>query len=219
MSTQAEVQQPLRVGRVVHHFRKDRLPTARSFYEFELGKLTRPNHKGWALARCPFHESKSGKSFAVNFESGGFFCFGCGAKGGDIVSFVRLRDGLTFREACERLGAWDESGKPIKVRPGPLVRYLVMEFVIDGIEYRRSVPDEPRTELQWLRRFHATAHDRLIEIRNGNDEEEEEIEWGILASSWELIQEELFLAEKKADEESRRRIEERRRMEVTGGAR
>jgi CHC2 zinc finger len=185
-----------RVGRVVVHFRKDRLPPARSFYEFELGKLIRPNKKGWAQTRCPFHESKSGKSFSVNLESGGFHCFGCDAKGGDVIAFIRLRDGLSFREACERLGAWDESGKPIKVRPGLLVRYLVMEFVIDGIEYRASVPDEPRTELQWLRRLHADALDRLIDIRNGDGDEEEEIEWGILANSWQLIQ-----------------------MEVTGGAR
>jgi hypothetical protein len=184
----AQVQQPLRVGRVVHHFRKDRLPTARSFYEFELGKLTRPNHKGWALARCPFHESKSGKSFSVNLESGGFHCFGCDAKGGDVIAFIRLRDGLTFREACERLGAWDESGKPIRVRPGLLVRYLVMEFTIDGVQYRASIPDEPRTELQWLRRFHAAAHDRLLEIGDDACDGEEEVEWRILASTWELIQ-------------------------------
>jgi CHC2 zinc finger len=195
-TSEAHVQQPLRVGRVVMRFRKDKLPPARSFYEFELGKLTRPNRKGWAQARCPFHESKSGKSFSVNVDSGGFNCFGCDAKGGDLVSFLRLRDGLSFKEACERLGAWDESGKPIKVRPGLLARYLVMEFTIDGVAYRTSFPDEPRTELHWLRRFHAAAHDRLIEIRNGDDAEDEEIQWGILASSWELFQ-----------------------MEVTGGAR
>src|SRR5436190_23283248 len=51
---------PLRVARVALHFRRDKLPPARSFYEFELGKLTRPNRKGWAQTRCPFHESKSG---------------------------------------------------------------------------------------------------------------------------------------------------------------
>ena len=188
---------PLRVARVALHFRRDKLPPARSFYEFELGKLTRPNRKGWAQTRCPFHESKSGKSFSVNLDSGGFHCFGCDAKGGDLVSFLRLQ-GLSFKEACARLGAWDESGKPIKVRPGPPVRYLVMEFTIDGIEYRASVPDEPTTELRRLRRFHVAAHDRLIEIRNGDDagDDEEEVQWGILASSWALIQ-----------------------MEVTGGAR
>jgi hypothetical protein len=219
MNTLSQQRAPIRVGHVALRFRRDKLPPARSFYEFELGKLTRPNSKDWALARCPFHPSKSGKSFSVNLQTGGFHCFGCAAKGGDIISFLRLRDGLSFREACARLGCWDEDGKPTKVRPGPLVRYLVFEFTIDDIQYRASIPDEPRTELQWLRRFHAAAHDRLIEIRNGDDEEEEEIEWGILASTWQLIQMELFLAEKKADEESRRRIEERRRMEVTGGAR
>jgi CHC2 zinc finger len=191
MNTSAtQVQQPLRVGRVALHFRKDRLPPARSFYEVELGKVGRPNRKGWAQARCPFHSSKSGLSFSVNLDSGGFYCFSCDAKGGDVIAFIRLRDGVTFKEACARLGCWDEDGKPAKVRPGLLIRNLVMDFVVDGIEYRASIPDEPRTELQWLRRFHVASHDRLIEIRNGADagDGEEEPQWGILASSWELIQ-------------------------------
>src|SRR5439155_10460673 len=88
-------------------FRRELLPPARSFYERELGKLSRPS-RGWARGRCPFHESKSGFSFSVNLDSGGFYCFGCNAKGGDVVDFVKLRDRVDFRRAAQFLGAWRE---------------------------------------------------------------------------------------------------------------
>jgi hypothetical protein len=87
------------------HFLKELVPPPRSFYELALGRLTRPNRKGWAQARCPFHNSRSGKSFSVHID-GGFYCFGCGQKGGDIVSFVMLRDHCDFPTACKALGAW-----------------------------------------------------------------------------------------------------------------
>ncbi|WP_391530416.1 DNA primase, partial [Candidatus Frankia nodulisporulans] len=50
---------------------------------------------------CPFHEEKS-PSFYVNVATGLFHCFGC-QQGGDVYSFVREIDGLSFREAAERL--------------------------------------------------------------------------------------------------------------------
>lgn len=90
-----------------HRFRKELLPPAAQFYASELGKLGRPS-RGWARGNCPFHESKSGISFAVNLDSGGFYCFGCGAKGGDVISFLMLRESISFRRACEILGAWTD---------------------------------------------------------------------------------------------------------------
>ncbi len=171
-------------------FDKSLLPSFRPVYEAACGKLTRPNSKGWALGNCPFHKSKSRKSFGVNVNSGGFFCHGCGRKG-DLVGFVMQRDGLTFKQVCERLGCWQENGKHIKPRAGPQVRDLVMDFIINGIEYRAEILDEPKTELERLRRFHAEAADRLDEIHRGDSEKfegEAEVQWNILADSWELIQ-------------------------------
>jgi len=172
-------------------FRKELSPQPETFYQDVLGKLSRPNHKGWVTCRCPFHKSKSGKSFSVNLESGGFHCFGCDAKGGDIIAFVMLRVHCDFKTAAKQLGAWDDGGKVPARRPGPLVRYLVLDVIIDGVEYRAEVLDEPRTEFQQLRRFHAEASDRLSEIRRGDAEKfegEEQAQWNILADSWELIQ-------------------------------
>ena len=92
------------------HFDKSALPPARSFYERELGRLTRPDRKGWVRGNCPFHKSKSGKSFAANLDSAGYYCFGCDARGGDVVAFFMKRYSLNFKGAAQRLGAWRGEG-------------------------------------------------------------------------------------------------------------
>ena len=51
---------------------------------------------------CPFHQEKS-PSFHVDPDKGYFKCFGCG-KAGDIISFVRETEQLSFTEAVEALG-------------------------------------------------------------------------------------------------------------------
>src|SRR5438094_5596778 len=167
-------------------FDKRLLPPARTFYEAAIGRLTRANSKAWSLGNCPFHKSESRKSFGVNVNTGQFFCHGCHRKG-DLVGFVMQRDGVTFKQACERLGCWEEKGNPR--RRGALarapVRYLVMDFSINGIEHHAEVLDEPKTELAQLRGFYAEAADGLGEIHRGDSakfEGEAEIQWGILAS-------------------------------------
>src|ERR1700693_6444909 len=93
-STSAFRRDALRLDRVIvrsaptGRFRGDRLPPPALFYPPELGKLSRRNGRGWAVSRCPFHASKSGRSFSVNLETGGFHCWGCDARGGDIIDFV-----------------------------------------------------------------------------------------------------------------------------------
>ena len=52
-------------------------------------------------ARCPFHNEKS-PSFFVSPDRGGYYCFGCNAKG-DIFSFVEQFEGLDFRGALKVL--------------------------------------------------------------------------------------------------------------------
>ena len=50
---------------------------------------------------CPFHEEKT-PSFNVNPVVGYYMCFGCG-ESGDVISFVRKHDQLSFVEAIEHL--------------------------------------------------------------------------------------------------------------------
>jgi DNA primase len=61
----------------------------------------RPAGGGSLRGLCPFHDEKT-PSFNVRPQVGLYHCFGCGA-GGDVISFVREIDGLSFQEAVERL--------------------------------------------------------------------------------------------------------------------
>lgn len=58
---------------------------------------------------CPFHAEKT-PSFSVDPERGLFKCFGCG-QGGDLFSFVQLRENVTFVEALRLLA--DRAGVEI----------------------------------------------------------------------------------------------------------
>ncbi len=53
------------------------------------------------LGRCPFHEDDR-PSFAVYPETKSFYCFGC-SKYGDVITFVRELDHLSFPEALDAL--------------------------------------------------------------------------------------------------------------------
>ena len=50
---------------------------------------------------CPFHDEKT-PSFNVTPARGYYYCFGCGA-GGDVITFIREIEHLSFTEAVERL--------------------------------------------------------------------------------------------------------------------
>jgi CHC2-type zinc finger protein len=190
-------------------FRKDLLPQPRTFYERELGEFRRQDSHGWAKpkAGCPFHPSKSKQSFSVNLRTGGFYCFGCQAKGGDIVAYVMKRDGLGFIDAAKALGAWDDAGGITRHRFTVPVRFLVLEFVIDGAAYRAEVRDNPKNDPQprqaesyfaaeyWLYRIeeiYTDSNARLSELRQGASRafpEEEETHWGILALAIDEVRE------------------------------
>lgn len=54
-------------------------------------------------ACCPFHNEDT-PSFMVDDSKGIFKCFGCG-KGGDVITFIREKEGYTFTEAVRKLAA------------------------------------------------------------------------------------------------------------------
>jgi DNA primase len=61
----------------------------------------RPAGGGRLKGLCPFHDEKS-PSFNVNPALGFYMCFGCG-ESGDVISFVRNTEHLSFVETVERL--------------------------------------------------------------------------------------------------------------------
>jgi DNA primase len=62
-------------------------------------KLARKGRVFWGL--CPFHKEKS-PSFKVDTDRRNYKCFGCGA-GGSAYKWLMEAEGLSFREAVERL--------------------------------------------------------------------------------------------------------------------
>src|SRR5262245_39501195 len=62
-------------------------------------KLARKGRVFWGL--CPFHKEKS-PSFKVENERRNYHCFGCGA-GGSAFKWLQETEGLSFREAVQRL--------------------------------------------------------------------------------------------------------------------
>lgn len=53
------------------------------------------------VVKCPFHDDRN-PSLYVYKETESFYCFGCG-KGGNIISFVSLEQGLEFYEVLKYL--------------------------------------------------------------------------------------------------------------------
>lgn len=87
---------------------KASIPPA-EFYRLENDRMPEPRREsGWVDGGlCPFHHDRHTGNFRVNLDTGAFVCFACGAKGPDVIAFLRMRDGLTFPDAVDALaGAW-----------------------------------------------------------------------------------------------------------------
>jgi len=100
-------------------FDKSKLPDPQTYYESQ--GLILSKGKKWVTTSCVFHGGSD--SMRINLVSGGFTCMaGCGAKGGDVMSYHRALNAWDFITACKDLGCWIEDGKnPSKPpRPSPL---------------------------------------------------------------------------------------------------
>src|SRR5512145_2185778 len=67
------------------------------------------------VALCPFHREKS-PSFNVNPHRQIFHCFGC-HKGGDVFTFIREYENISFVEAVKRLA--DRASIPLEFEDQP----------------------------------------------------------------------------------------------------
>ena len=86
-------------------FNPQLLPPPLSYYQSEFpGMITKKT--GWVNMRCCFHEDTE-PSLSINLDFGGFRCFGCGEKGGDIVAFHQRRYHCPFVETVNCFGAWE----------------------------------------------------------------------------------------------------------------
>jgi len=86
---------------------KSHLPDPKSYYAKQFSGLNIHRNKPWTQVKCCFHDEQK-PSLGINLISGGFNCFACGAKGGDIISFHQKRYKLSFKETIKILGVWYE---------------------------------------------------------------------------------------------------------------
>ena len=95
---------------------------------------------GTFKALCPFHNEKT-PSFNVNPQRQTFHCFGC-HKGGDVFTFVREYENLSFSEAAERLA--DRAHITLEVNQDPRAaekaetRTLLLKIHDEGAEFSSS---------------------------------------------------------------------------------
>lgn len=85
-------------------FVRSSLPSPKHYYEKEFPGIK--INGDWAKTHCCFHDDKI-PSLSINMIEGYFRCFACGAKGGDLLSFHRLRYKFSFVEAVNYFGAWE----------------------------------------------------------------------------------------------------------------
>jgi hypothetical protein len=85
-------------------FDREALP-APVYYYTEIERLRLEGRGTWRSTLCCFHH-ESRPSLRVNVDTGAFRCMACGANGGDVLAFYRLRYGAGFIEAAKGLGAW-----------------------------------------------------------------------------------------------------------------
>lgn len=71
-----------------------------------LNRLNITVKKGFC--NCPLHLGDRTASFRVYDNS--FYCFGCG-KGGDVITFAKLYNRMTFKDACEWISGEELSAK------------------------------------------------------------------------------------------------------------
>jgi len=74
------------------------------FYAFEGQEIKTQGSSPWKLGGlCPFHADRQAGSFYIHLVSGGYCCFSCQAKGGDILDFTQKKHGLSFKDAVQKL--------------------------------------------------------------------------------------------------------------------
>lgn len=153
-------------------FDKTQLPDVGDYYASQGLTIGKHGNKGWRKANCLFCQSRD--NFNINLQSGGYHCWGCDAKGGDLVAFQMLLHGQDFKQAAQSLGAWTNDGKaPIRNKPMPLsyrdilsaIAHEAQLIAISGatIANGKPLPVEELTRVLQA----ASRINKLLEVSNG----------------------------------------------------
>jgi hypothetical protein len=100
-------------------FIRENLPDPASYFE-NRGQVVHHTRGKHFRTNCAIHGS-GGETLSVLREEGGFYCFSCQSKGGDIISYEMQAEGSDFVTAAKALGAWVDDGRaPVQHKPSPL---------------------------------------------------------------------------------------------------
>ena len=82
-------------------FEREKLPDPVSYYESQGLALLGSHRSTWKTTECRFHGGSD--SMRVNTVTGAWVCMACGVKGGDVLSYLMLSNGMEFIDAAK----WD----------------------------------------------------------------------------------------------------------------
>ena len=140
-------------------FNREALPEPLDYYTSTAGLVLRgPTRSNWKTTSCAFHGGSD--SFSVNIKTGGFICFNCQAKGGDILAYHMAAHGLSFVEAAKALGAYQEGGKQHSgnTRPTPIAARTLLE----SVAHELTVASIVASDIARGRAVGTTDMDRLV---------------------------------------------------------
>ncbi|MFH1651449.1 MAG: DNA primase [Chloroflexota bacterium] len=155
----------------------------------QYAKLTKAGKNFRSL--CPFHAEKA-PSFYVNPERQTWHCFGACNTGGDVISFLMKKEGLTFGEALESLAR--KVGVTLPPRPGTAEKAEVRESRYQVNEaaaqyFHNLLVNSPA----------AAAARKYIEKRGFSEETARNFQLGYSLNSWDSLKN--YLVEKGHAEE------------------
>lgn len=96
-------------------FNRDLLPDPATYFENNGHSLFRKTAKGFRTD-CTIHGGTN-PNLSVARDSGAFFCFSCGAKGGNVLDYEMQATGCDFVTAAKTLNAWVDDDKPSDYKP------------------------------------------------------------------------------------------------------
>lgn len=120
---------------------------------------------------CPFHVEKT-PSFTVSPSKQFYYCFGCG-ESGDIITFLRKIENLTFHEAIERLSK--RAGidyKPLKGKQEHNRVSLLLSILKEAEEFYRKKLRESEEAMGYLLKERRLAPDMIEKFSLGYAPEE-----------------------------------------------
>lgn len=151
---------------------KRRLDIVELISEYVPLKKAGSNYKGL----CPFHPEKT-PSFTVSPSKQFFYCFGCG-EGGDVITFIKKIENLSFHETLERLAR--RIG--IEYKPGSgrdfenSRKSLLLTILKEAAEfYRKSLKENPN------------ALEYLMTVRSLTEESINRFFLGYAPSGWDSL--------------------------------